>query len=119
MQRKALVLDANILIRATLGERVRRILEIHADSISFFLPEAAYEEAEEHLAALVVMRGGDPSKAKIALKAMAALATLVGDDLYRDFETESAEAAGRTRSGGLADSRSRSGSRVLDMDGRH
>ena len=74
MQRKALVLDANILIRAVLGQRVRRILEAHADSISFFLPEAGYAEAEEHLAALIVKRGGDPTKALRALKAMAALA---------------------------------------------
>jgi predicted nucleic acid-binding protein len=86
MQRKALVLDANILIRAVLGQRVRRIFEVHAESISFFLPETAYAEAEEHLAALVVKRGGDPAKAIAALKAMAALATIVGDDLYGDFE---------------------------------
>ena len=56
MQRKALVLDANILIRAVLGQRVRRILEVHADSISFFVPETAYAEAKDHLAALVVKR---------------------------------------------------------------
>src|SRR6516225_9428238 len=88
MKRKALVLDANILIRAVLGQRVRRILEAHADSISFFLPEAAYAEAEEHLAALVVKRGGDPTKALRSLKAMAALATMVGNELYGDFESE-------------------------------
>lgn len=52
MAGKALVLDANILIRAVLGQRVRRILESHAGSISFFIPETAYAEAEEHLAAL-------------------------------------------------------------------
>ena len=46
MQRKALVLDANTLIRAALGQRVRRILEVHADNISFFLPERACEEAK-------------------------------------------------------------------------
>jgi predicted nucleic acid-binding protein len=63
MQGKALVLDANILIRAVLGQRVRRILETHAENISFFVPEAAYTEAEEHLGALVVRRGGDPAKA--------------------------------------------------------
>jgi predicted nucleic acid-binding protein len=94
MQRKALVLDANILIRAVLGQRVRRILELHADSILFFLPEAAYAEAEEHLAALVVKRGGDPSKALIALKATAALATMVGDELYSDFEGEARKRLG-------------------------
>jgi predicted nucleic acid-binding protein len=94
MKRKALVLDANILIRAVLGQRVRRIFEVHAESISFFLPEAAYAEAEEHLAALVVKRGGDPAKALAALKAMAALATIVGDDLYGDFEAEARKRLG-------------------------
>jgi len=48
MERRALVLDANILIRAVLGQRVRRILEAHADNVSFFIPEIAYAEAEEH-----------------------------------------------------------------------
>ena len=94
MPRKALVLDANILIRAVLGQRVRRILEDHADNISLFLPETAYAEAEEHLAALVMKRGGDPSKALIALKAIAALVTMVGDDLYRDFEVEARKRLG-------------------------
>jgi len=86
MQRKALVLHANILIRAGLAERVRRIVEVHADSISFFLPEAAYAESEEHLAALVVKRGGEPSTALIALNATAALATMVGDELEQHCE---------------------------------
>src|SRR5262245_6429533 len=94
MQRKALVLDANILIRAVLGQRVRRILELHTDSISFFLPETAYAEAEEHLAALFVKRGGDPATALIALKAMAALTTIVGDDLYSEFEAEARKRLG-------------------------
>ena len=44
MERRALVLDANILIRAVLGQRVRRILEAHADNVSFFIPETAYAE---------------------------------------------------------------------------
>jgi predicted nucleic acid-binding protein len=94
MLRKALVLDANILIRAVLGRRVRRILEAHADSISFFLPETAYAEAEEHLAALVVKRGSDPTKALVVLKAMAALVTIVGNDLYGDFEAEAQKRLG-------------------------
>ena len=63
MPSKALVLDANILIRAVLGQRVRRILESHAESVSFFVPETAYLETEEHLAELVVKRDGDPAKA--------------------------------------------------------
>lgn len=41
MANRALALDANILIRAVPGNRVRRILEKHADSVSFFVPECA------------------------------------------------------------------------------
>jgi predicted nucleic acid-binding protein len=63
------VLDANILIRTVLGQRVRRIFEVHAESISFFVPETA-------------------------LKAMAALATIVSDDLYGDFEAEARKRLG-------------------------
>ena len=85
MESRALVLDANILIRAVLGQRVRLILEAHADDISFFVPESAYAEAEEHLAALVIKRGGDPSKGLASLRSMAALGTIVGQDLYSDF----------------------------------
>lgn len=88
MPNKALVLDANILIRAVLGQHVRRILEAHADSVSLFIPETAYAEAEEHLAALVVQRGGDPGKAMRLLRSMAALGTVVSGDLYADFEAE-------------------------------
>lgn len=33
MPSRSLVLDANILIRAVLGERVRRILQTHAEKI--------------------------------------------------------------------------------------
>ncbi len=72
MPGRVLVLDANILIRAVPGQRVRRILEAHADSISFFIPETAYAEAEEHLAGLVVspdLYGGFEAEARKRLGA--------------------------------------------------
>jgi predicted nucleic acid-binding protein len=94
MASRALVLDANILIRAVLGNRVRRILEKYADSVSFFIPEYAYAEAEEHLAALVTKRGGDPAKGLIMLRAVAALADLVTTDLYGDYEVEARKRLG-------------------------
>ena len=94
MERRALVLDANILIRAVLGQRVRRIIEAHADNISFFIPETAYAEVEEHLARLVAKHGGDPAKALSFLRSIAALGTLAGLDLYGDFETEARKRLG-------------------------
>jgi predicted nucleic acid-binding protein len=88
MASRALVLGANILIRAVLGNRVRRILEKYADRASFFIPEYAYAEAGEHRAALVTKRGGDPAKGLIMLRAVVALADLVTTDLYGDYEVE-------------------------------
>jgi predicted nucleic acid-binding protein len=91
MPNRALVVDANILIRAVLGKRVREVLEAHAESVSFFMPEVAYCEAEEHLAALVVKRGGDPRKALALLRSLGRLLERVGDEVYGDFEAEARE----------------------------
>jgi hypothetical protein len=38
---RRLVLDANILIRAVLGRRVREVILDHADRAAFFAPEVA------------------------------------------------------------------------------
>ena len=76
------MLDANILIRAILGKRVRSILESHAETISFLIP------------ALVVKRGGDPAKAVNLLRAMTGLGTIVSLDLHADFEAEARKRRG-------------------------
>jgi hypothetical protein len=68
MPGKALVIDANILVRAVLGKRARRVIETYADSVLFFVPDAAYTEAEENLPSLVLRRGGDPEKALTLLR---------------------------------------------------
>ncbi len=94
MPGRSLVLDANILIRAVLGKRVRSILEAHADDISFFVPEAAYAEAEQHLAVLMVKRGGDPAKAVAVLRSLAALGTILNHDVYGEFEAEARKRLG-------------------------
>lgn len=94
MSRKVVALDANILIRAVLGQRVRRILEAHVDDISFFIPETAYAEAEEHLAALAIKRGGDPDKALAVLRAVAEFGTIAGLELYGAFEAEARKRLG-------------------------
>ncbi len=49
-----IVLDANILIRAVLGNRVRQVLETYtAQGIRFYAPEVAYADAEKYLPALL------------------------------------------------------------------
>jgi predicted nucleic acid-binding protein len=80
-------------IRAVLGQRVRRILESHAESVSFFVPET-YLEAEEHLAELVVKRGGDPAKALALLRSLANFGNLIGVDFYGGYESEARKRIG-------------------------
>lgn len=91
MPSRALVVDANILVRAVLGKRVREVIETYTEAVSFFVPESAYAEAEEHLAALVIKRAGDPEKALALLRSLGRLIELIGSEVYREFEDEARE----------------------------
>jgi predicted nucleic acid-binding protein len=44
-----IIVDANILIRAVLGTRVKRIITDHAERAELFAPEVAYADAEHYL----------------------------------------------------------------------
>jgi hypothetical protein len=73
-------------VRAVLGRRVREIIETYAEQASFFVPEVAYFEAEEHLPALIIKRGGDPDKALRLVRSLGSLVDLIGSEIYSDFE---------------------------------
>jgi predicted nucleic acid-binding protein len=88
MPDKALVVDANILIRAVLGKRVREIIEKYADEVSFFLPESAFAEARENLAALVLEHRGTPEKAVALLDSLGSMMEVIGSEVYDKFEAE-------------------------------
>jgi predicted nucleic acid-binding protein len=62
--------------------------------VSFFIPEVAYAEAEEHLPALVTRHGGDPGKALALLRSLARLVELIGSEVYGEFEAEARERLG-------------------------
>lgn len=49
MVSRRLVLDANILVRAVLGRRVKEIIADHAVEAELFAPEVAYDDAERYL----------------------------------------------------------------------
>lgn len=63
MSNRAIVLDANILIRAVLGKRVRELLIEHAATVKFFAPDVAYADARKHVPALLTKRGISSSAA--------------------------------------------------------
>ena len=95
MPDKALVVDANILVRAVLGTRTRELIEKYAEDVSFFVPDLALAEAEEHLSALVIRRGGDPRKALTLLHALGGLGETIGSDVYGSFEAVARQRLGR------------------------
>jgi hypothetical protein len=45
MPGQALVVDANILIRAALGKRVHKLIKTYAETASFLVPDVAYADA--------------------------------------------------------------------------
>ena len=62
VQSRRLIIDANILIRAVLGVRVRELIERYCESVAFYVAESNVEEAMQYLAELAPRRGiGDPT----------------------------------------------------------
>jgi predicted nucleic acid-binding protein len=89
-------LDANILVRAALGSRVRSVVERHAASARFFVPAICVDEAREHLPAIVRKRGWKSDPVLAALDALLALLQTVDAALYADAMNEAfARLAGR------------------------
>jgi len=73
---------------------VREIFQTYAGQASFFVPEAAYAEAEEHVPALVVRRGGDPDKSVRFLRSLRGLVEVLGSEVYGNFEDAARERLG-------------------------
>ncbi len=57
MAARRLVLDANILVPAVLGKRVKAVIAAHASEAEFFVAEVAYDDAERHLPAVLIKFG--------------------------------------------------------------
>jgi hypothetical protein len=57
MPDRALVLDANILVRSVLGRRTRELIEKYAGDVTFFVPETATVEVKKHLPLLFLKHG--------------------------------------------------------------
>jgi predicted nucleic acid-binding protein len=85
MTTRAIVLDANILIRAVLGVKVSALIADHASGVNFLAPDTAFQEVREHLPAILSARGAsgdDLAAAQRALDALASVVTAVPSDSY-------------------------------------
>ena len=84
-----IVLDANILIRAVLGQRVRQLIDTYAgQGVRFFAPDVAFDEAEEYLPPLLKKRGQAPADLSATLEYSRNIIEPVTPELYAVFESE-------------------------------
>jgi predicted nucleic acid-binding protein len=83
---KAIVLDANILIRAVLGQRVRQLILAHAGEVSFFAPDVAYADARKYLPALLKKRGASPEAALSVLDLLEPIVRPMASELYASHQ---------------------------------
>lgn len=88
MNHKALVLDANILIRAVLGQRVRALILEHVQTTRFFAPEPAYAEARKYLPALLEKRGVPSASAMAVLEALQTIVRPLEPEVYASMKVQ-------------------------------
>jgi predicted nucleic acid-binding protein/ribosomal protein S18 acetylase RimI-like enzyme len=78
-----LVLDANILIRAVLGRRVRQLLETCAKrGIRFYAPDVAYAEAQRYLLSPLANRGQSSANLPATLEYLRSLVVPVDSKIF-------------------------------------
>ena len=88
---RALVLDANILLRAVMGRRVVDILEKYAKTAKFYSPDVCFADARRYIPTVATLRMGLEEAMKV-LEEIQKLVETVERHVYQDFEK-----AGRER----------------------
>lgn len=83
-----IVLDANILIRAVLGQKVRNTIQKYADSAEFFTPDVCFADARKYLPPLFEKRNLPVDEAIAVLEGLTAIIAAVDANLYEIYEVE-------------------------------
>jgi predicted nucleic acid-binding protein len=90
-QQKRLVLDANILLRAVFGVRVRNLLETYEESVSFYAPDICFTDARKYIPSIAEKRRIDPAPGILVLDHLSRLVEVVDRSLYEEYETSARE----------------------------
>jgi len=83
---RPLVLDANILLRAVFGVRVRELLESYEDSAVFYSPDVCFEDARRYIPDIALRRRFDAEVALDLLDQVALIVEAVDRSLYERYE---------------------------------
>ena len=90
-EHKCLVLDANILLRAVFGIRVRALLETYEDSVNFYTPEICFTDARNYIPVIAMARRVDPVTGLLVLNQLARLVEIVDESLYEERKSSAWE----------------------------
>ena len=85
---KSIVIDANILIRAVLGKKVRDTIQTFAPTTQFFTPDLCYDDAVKYLPILFAKRNLPSEDALDVLANLTCLIQIVDNSLYSLYEAE-------------------------------
>ena len=85
MSSSMLVLDANILIRAVLGNRVRTLLTTYAGVVDFFTPDDCIADARKYLPILFEKRSLPAEPALTLLSSLECLLHIVDENVYKSL----------------------------------
>jgi predicted nucleic acid-binding protein len=88
---KRLVLDANILLRAVFGVRVRNLLETYEDSVTFYAPDICFTDARKYIPSISEKRRIDPGPGIRVLDHLSRLVEVVDSSLYEEYEASARE----------------------------
>jgi predicted nucleic acid-binding protein len=87
-ERKRLVIDANILIRACLGVRARALIADFASEVDFYVAEANAAEASGYIGELASHRGLDPQICQEVLLSLMEVVQMVDTPLIEAAKDE-------------------------------
>lgn len=86
---RRIVLDANILLRALFGKRVRGILKSYEDSVEFYAPDVCLADARKYVPSVAARRAVDPALPGSVLNDLfRGLIQVVDCSLYEEFEEQ-------------------------------
>lgn len=88
MNNRAIVLDANILIRAVLGNRVREIILKNEAAAEFFTPDVAFADAQTYLPYLLKRRGLDDEAGMKLLDGLKPAFRILTFDIYGSLQQQ-------------------------------
>jgi predicted nucleic acid-binding protein len=91
---RGLILDANILIRAVFGVRVREILEKSEDEAKFYTPDACFQDAQKYVPIVPKGRRFDIDLGLSVLDQVGHVVERVDRSLYEEYEAVARERIG-------------------------